>query len=160
MENETQSVDDVDFYNKLIRDVSQDWRKFEEVLLNDEYLSLCLLEENLDGFTQFLKENPHKISRVLIENLLINYGHYRNAYEYYYILRIIDLIVRNNPYYFSLFDEEYKDEQFVRKAFEANPYVKEYFTKVHCLYVSENPLSKLCCSVIKSYKMLKIFIGV
>ena len=160
MVNETQVVDDGHFYDNLIHNVIKDWRKFEEVLLNDEYLPHHLLEGNLDGFTQFLKENPQKISKSLIENLIINYGHYTNAYNYYYILRILDLIVKENPYNFTLFDDEYKDEQFVRKAFEANPDVKEYFTNVHCLYVSENPLSKLCCEVIKSYKMLKIFIGV
>lgn len=159
MVNETQVVDDGHFYDNLIRDIIKDWRKFEDVLLNDEYLPHHLLEVNLDGFTQFLKENPSKANKSLIESIIINHRYYTDAYDYYYILRILDLIVKENPYYFTLFDDEYKDQQFVKTAYAANPDVKEYFSSIHCLYISDNPLSKLCCNAIMYYKLFKIFIG-
>lgn len=140
------------FYKEL----SENWRKFKDELLNDSFLPHVLLERNLDGFTEFLKENPTVLTSQLADNLYVTYGaFFTNDRDYYSILRVIPIIVKYEPWYFSLFNEKYKDEQFCRVALRSNKEVYKHFTKLEKVYVSENPFAKIVCSLIRTFKTFK-----
>lgn len=144
------------FDDKLHHELKQNWKQHRELLINDSYLVHTLLELDLDGFTEFLIENPSKMTEQLFQDIIISYAcNFCGDRVYYKLLRILPILVKFDPHAFFLFHKEYKDEQFTKLAFESNPEVEKYFDNVHKIYVSENPIAKLQCSLIRGYKFFK-----
>lgn len=154
-------MSDDDFYDNLINQIVKDWRKYEDVLVNDIYLPIHFLNENLDGFTQFLVENPTLLNEQIVDNLFLTYASRKpTVQEYYCILRILPLIIKRDYCDFTLFDPDFFDEQFVRIAYEADPRIFDYLSNVQQLYVSDNFFAKQICKLIKIYKTFIASLGV
>ena len=144
------------FEEHLYIEISENWRKHKELLLNDSYIPHVLLERNLNGFTEFLKENPKSLTSQLADDLYMTHGaKFTNDRDYYSLLRVIPILVEYDPWYFSLFHTDYKDEQFCRVAYKANKDIEQYLTKIEKVYVSENVFAKMICSLIRTVKTLK-----
>lgn len=145
-----------EYLYKLHLELKTNWEQHRELLINDPYLVYKLLELNLDGFTEFLIENPSKLNENLLKDIIISYAcNFAGDRVYYKLLRILPILVKFDPHSFFLFHKEYKDEQFTKIAFESNPEVAQYFDSVHKIYVSESPIAKLQCSLIRGYKFFK-----
>lgn len=145
-----------EYKDHVFEDLKINWRRQKDILLSDPNLPSVLLKTNLDGFTEFLSENPKAFTFALADELIDEYGKdFINDNIYYYILRVLHIIIENDFWYFTEFDDKYKDELFTRIAYESNPEVCVHFNKLHKIYISDHPIARLVCSAITTFKVFK-----
>ncbi len=114
--------------------------------------------ENFDLFTQFVTGNleklEYKVIKYIFEFLDRNENH--TAYNYYYLLRIIDKILADEPSNIKRVPRFFIDEHFIKTCYKVCPESVEFMTKFDTrVYLGTKLKYRILCNLIKSFKLLK-----
>lgn len=136
------------------------WYHVTDDIKGDVNLQYVLLNHSFDEFTQFAKHHVDKLDDLLIDKVIKLYGDCSQSnWIYYYMIRILHLVLipASN---IKRFDSSYYDEQFFKKAYEANPEVVNFVpTRYRKIYYSKGIFSKVARAAIVQYKLFKAAIG-
>lgn len=157
-------VDNTDL-NNLLEDAialnaidKNDTKTIELVTTLIEYLNEDKLQ--LDKFTTYAVKNdflPEFIIARFID--ILNKEENKTHMNYYYLLRVIPLIVEHPIVQFAKIDKFYKDEQLYRVAYTHNANITRTMTEWQMLYyLSNSKVSKLLRSITVMFTLAKIAI--
>lgn len=136
---------------------------FEERFIYLQMIN-CIEEDSklysLDNFTLLaLKHNYMHWTLCSIFINTLNKESNRTNVNYYYLLRVIHLIVKpeNSTYSFERLNKFYKDEQLYRKAYKANASVTNTMTGLEVFtYLSNSRIAKVMRTFLSLYNISKL----
>lgn len=114
--------------------------------------------ENFDLFTQFVVGNLDKLEYKVINYIFefLDRKENHTAYNYYYLLRIIDKILADEPSNIKRVPRFFIDENFIKTCYKVCPESVEFMTKFDSrVYLGTNWKYRILCNLIKSFKLLK-----
>lgn len=117
-----------------------------------------LIDTDLDRFTQLVKDGQITMSSRVEDYFILNHCmSVHSPTEYYYVLRTLPALFEGDGYMnFILFSKDFHDEQFIKKAYEANPKIRQYITNTqYLMYVEKSFPYNLAADVIRGWNTLK-----
>lgn len=98
----------------------------KELLKTDPAVMIEAIKANNNSFTLFAAEEIDEFPKEVLEFYFYYLCfEYHGAFQYYYTLRILHLLLKDSSN-IMLFHSKFIDEQFIKKAFSVNPEIKNH----------------------------------
>ena len=108
---------------------------------------------NIDILTDDLRKGVVLYTKD-IHDFFVDYTkEFHGDLEYYYILRVLPLMIEYDHNIFKTISKKYKDEQFCKVAYDTCSKVYEHLTFLQRIYVQANLLAKVIKSIVKMIKV-------
>lgn len=127
----------------------------QELLKSDSAVMISAIKENNNSFTLFASKEINELPQDVID-FYLNYlcVNYHGAFQYYYTLRILHLLLKDSKNILK-FNKKYIDEQFIKKAYNVNPDIEIYVPNKVLLFTSDKIIFKLLRVIFKFIQTTK-----